>query len=611
MRQWKLWMMAAILTCGFLTTSCDDVVNALDNPTTQEEDVWNFEQLKIADSEFQPIEVSVAVLGSIGSSAEQQAAEYWFKNLTNQVTDETMVVITNKITEDNKADIAKVLERYGLLLLVEPTKENVEAYAHDMLLDPNAEFDNLELIGLSGFGDQFLSYKDEDDEASGDVVPTALSGDDIWEATPMEYLRLKAFAQWVEKVENKYTALQNQQAKAGTRGLTGKLNLASVSGTIERCVQLTSCPSFKSYHNNGRRDDWESCPLSVTCNYHIVPVYNFSEKADYYIISTDVSWDCSETLKGFKKIYHSGMFARDRRSLRFFPIECKFYSTPITANLSVTTPQPIIPQSAPQEKDVQLDESFSLNGEVSGGASAEIGLDGPSASANIDANLGFGAEQSKSEQFTTQQWTVGSYTSGTKLGHVIFIPDGYRPRLGGDDGIEIPSGPNYRQSIPVDEFWVWKVEGTKKNTFNSALTIQFTAEPTVGFYSYFFAVDGLDHNFSSKSMSKKITVPAPIRMDAGFLTIEVDNGLNVFEVKATDTKTKKVAALRKQTVKNGETISIGLLAGTDSGKKQYDIEIKMGETEATAKTYKSTSAQELDGSFQENKITTKLNFQLK
>ena len=112
-------------------------------------------------------------------------------------------------------------------------------------------------------------------------------------------------------------------------------------------------------------------------------------------------------------------------------------------------------------------------------------------------------------------------------------------------------------------------------------------------------------------MTKKVTIPAPIRMDAGFLTIEVDNGLNVFEVKATDTKTKKVAALRKQTVKNGETISIGLLAGTDSGKKQYDIEIKMGETEATAKTYKSTSAQELDGSFQENKITTKLNFQLK
>ena len=52
-------------------------------------------------------------------------------------------------------------------------------------------------------------------------------------------------------------------------------------------------------------------------------------------------------------------------------------------------------------------------------------------------------------------------------------------------------------------------------------------------------------------------------------------------------------------------------AGIIEMLKQYDIEIKMGETEATAKTYKSTSAQELDGSFQENKITTKLNFQLK
>jgi len=608
MRQLKLWMMAVILTCGFAITSCDDAVSVLDNPTTQEEeDVWNFEQLKIAD-DFQPITIPVAILGTMGSDAEQQAAEYWFKNLTNQVTDETMVVITNKITEANKADIAKVLERYGLLLLVEPTKENVETYAKDMLLDPNAEFDNLELIGLSGFGDQFLSYKDAEEESAGSVVPTALTGDDIWEATPMEYLRLKAFAQWVEKIDKKYTELQNLLAKAGTRGAAGKLDLASVSGTVDKCVQLTSNPTFGSYHNNGRRDDSENCPLSVTCNYHIVPVYNFSEQADYYLVSTDVHWDCTETLKGFKKIYHSGFFSRDRRSLRFFPIDCKFYSKPISSK-DITTPRGILPGSEPESKDVQVDESYSLNGEVSGGASAEIGLDGPSASANIDANLGFGAEQSKSEQFTTQQWTIGPTTVGNTVGHVIQIPDGYRPRLGGDDGIEIPSGVNYRQAIQVEEFWVWKVSGTQKNTYNSVLDIEFTAEPQVGFYSYFFSVDGLDHKFSSEKMSKKVTIPAPIRMDVGFLAIEADNG-NVFEVKAIDTKTKKVAALRKQTVKQGESISIGLLAGTDT-KKQYSIEIKMGATEATAKTYVSTSAQELDGSFQTNKITTSMNFQQK
>jgi hypothetical protein len=42
--------------------------------------------------------------------------------VTNQVTDETQVVIANEITESNKADIAKVLGRFGLLLLIEPTE---------------------------------------------------------------------------------------------------------------------------------------------------------------------------------------------------------------------------------------------------------------------------------------------------------------------------------------------------------------------------------------------------------------------------------------------------------------------------------------------------------
>ena len=33
MRQLKLWMMAAILTCGFLTTSCEGVMSESDNPS--------------------------------------------------------------------------------------------------------------------------------------------------------------------------------------------------------------------------------------------------------------------------------------------------------------------------------------------------------------------------------------------------------------------------------------------------------------------------------------------------------------------------------------------------------------------------------------------------
>ena len=46
MRQWKLWMMAAILTCGFLTTSCDEALSVLDNPAQPEKAPATPAQLK-------------------------------------------------------------------------------------------------------------------------------------------------------------------------------------------------------------------------------------------------------------------------------------------------------------------------------------------------------------------------------------------------------------------------------------------------------------------------------------------------------------------------------------------------------------------------------------
>ena len=46
MRQWKLWMMAAILICGFLTTSCDEALSVLDNPAQPEKAPATPAQLK-------------------------------------------------------------------------------------------------------------------------------------------------------------------------------------------------------------------------------------------------------------------------------------------------------------------------------------------------------------------------------------------------------------------------------------------------------------------------------------------------------------------------------------------------------------------------------------
>ena len=151
MKQLKMWMLAAILICGTaaMLTSC--VANE-DNstPTLEPEgEEVNYEKLEIDPGELQPIDIPVALLGSMSSQAEDMVAEYWFTNLTREVTDETMVVITDEITAGNEAAIADVLKRYGLLLLVDPNEANVRQYAEALGVDPNADYSNLELLGLS------------------------------------------------------------------------------------------------------------------------------------------------------------------------------------------------------------------------------------------------------------------------------------------------------------------------------------------------------------------------------------------------------------------------------------------------------------------------------
>ena len=88
-------MLAAILICGAsVFTSCKDND---DNPATaQEEDVApDMPTLKIDPNEFQPIDVSVALLGSLANnSADVEAAKYWLMDVTTSVTDETQTSIS-------------------------------------------------------------------------------------------------------------------------------------------------------------------------------------------------------------------------------------------------------------------------------------------------------------------------------------------------------------------------------------------------------------------------------------------------------------------------------------------------------------------------------------
>ena len=656
------WMLAIIFIFGIATgiTSCVIDDNAI-QPTAETTEEENIPDLEIDPSEFQPIDISVALLGSLSSYAEEEATRYWFTNVTNAVTDETIVVITDEITADNKAAIASVLERFGTMLLLEPKADNVKQYAKELGVDPNADYSKLELLGLTGFGDQFLSYNNgEDKEASDETLaPTSIASDDIWDIAPEEYLRLKAFAQWVDRIDKKYTEYQayleerekaiiaaDAELETGgslSRAMTrtgedeedsGILNLANLPG-IDRSTQAFSVEKdFKSFHNAGRSDDKDTCTLSVTCNYHFIPLYKFPEGkepgSDYYIVQASVGWDCTEMLKGWKKHPH-GTAARDRRSFLFFPLECKFWSEPKTTSgnyqVHVTADGGLWPGDVKAEKTVTNNRSFNLDGNVSGGFSGgrEKGKTGDQAtsssslSGNIDASIGIGANWSKEETFTVTQYEVSPYISNSKVGHIITVPggeDGWHPRLISkvNGGIEVPNGVNFKKSLPVSESWIWRVSGTQVNTDDEALSVQFSADVKVGWYSYFYSIDGLDEQIISTTIhGEKVGVPAPNRTDAGFLkitasTVEEGKQQHIFGVKVidvTDANNPTVYSDEKVSRKYGKTLTLGLPAN-----RTYSIELQMGAKRSEPKTYVLADNWTVKGRETEE-LDTDIDFELK
>lgn len=663
MRTFKLWMLAAILIC--VTTvglvSCIDKIDNPSQPTTEVEEEDDFQagrKLEIAASEFQPTDISTALLGSLSGYAEEEVVRYWFTNLTTQVTDETMVVITDEITADNEEAIAEVLNRYGMLLVVDPKEDNVKQYAEALGIDPDADYSTLELIGLTGLGDQFLSYNNgKEAEASDEpVAPSSIAEDDIWDIAPAAYLRLKAFAEWVEQIDKKYTdylaylvehekeilaaadELDNLSSRAFTRGDeketdTDKLNLVNLPGVDRKVHALDDEVIFESYDNVGRSNDKDTCVLSVTCNYHFIPLYKFPEGkepgSDYYIVETYVGWDCTKTLKGWKKHDHGS--GRDRRSFLFFPLECKFYSKPTTTNGSYSvqmTSEGLWPDAVKAEKTITNTRSFNIDGNVSGGVSGgkekgkqgETNTSGSNISGNFDASLGIGASWSKEETFTVQQWNVGPYVSDATVGHIITVPggdDGWHPRLKsrvtGD--IEVPNGVNFKQTLPVKENWIWRVSGTQVGTDDEALTVTFGADITVGWYSYFLPSHGLDEKLNSATVTAKtIKVSPPDRTDAGFFKIiaaSQDNDgkkLHIFRVKAIDVTDKNnpiVVADYPVATKYGKTLSLGLPAN-----RTYSIELQMGAKRADQQTYVLSENWTVQGRTTEE-LDTDIDFELK
>ena len=393
MRRFKLWMFAAIILCGTVTmiTSCS--FNE-DNPSSSSRAIPEGGDPK----DYQPSDFSVALLGSLGSYADEEVVRYWFTDVQTQVTDKTVVVITNEINETNKPAIAKVLERYGLLLVVDPTEANVKKYAEELGIDPDADYKNLEMIALSGFGDQFLSYGES---TSSDVAPTYIASDGIWDTAPQEFMGMYRFALWLDTVEAKFKEYKDYYAELNaddddeddvattravpetgtTRGdnvVSAMLHLANMP-KIDRSINLQWTKNLGSYDNAAYDRDYEDCTFSASCDYRLIPIYKYPVSSadpggDYYIVETTASWNCQSTLRPWHQNKHS---ITNRDSWCFFPHKCNLYSKaiPTKSDYQINVlpgDGALFPENPDHDTDIEDKRSFSLEGNLSAGGSGSV-----------------------------------------------------------------------------------------------------------------------------------------------------------------------------------------------------------------------------------------------
>ena len=253
------------------------------------------------------------------------------------------------------------------------------------------------------------------------------------------------------------------------------------------------------------------------------------------------------------------------------------------------------PDNVIHSKTVSNTRSFSINGNVSGGFNAgkEKGTAGGhdtgnnTLGGNVGASLGFGANWSKTETFSVAEYDVAKIVDGQKVGHTITVPggeDGYRPRMVNsslDQGFEVSGGVNFRKTLHTNEGWVWKVAGTTPDTDDSSLKVKVVATPKVSWSSYFYTSAELGVREYQYTMSKEFSIPAPNRMDVGFINIENTGdedgkALAIFGVRAIDVtdpnnKVNVYEKLEGVFVRKGKILNFALPAN-----KTYDIELEMG-----------------------------------
>jgi hypothetical protein len=114
-------------------------------------------------------------------------------------------------------------------------------------------------------------------------------------------------------------------------------------------------------------------------------------------------------------------------------------------------------------------------------------------------------------------------------------------------------------------------------------------------------------------MEKTIDIPAPVRMNVGFIKVEINSkdangkGLNCYAVKATDVtdkNNKRVVYFKEgMYVKYGQTLNLGLPAN-----RRYDIELTMGSKRKNRKAY-TLDDWALEGSLQTVALPTEGNFE--
>jgi adenosylcobyric acid synthase len=91
--------------------------------------------------------------------------------------------------------------------------------------------------------------------------------------------------------EEKYT----RQRSGRTCRLAGPWALLSDLPVSGYEIHMGDSKRYEGYIYDLYKDNQDDCPYDVTCNYRIIPIYDYQSEADYYIVQTSMNWNCKNT----------------------------------------------------------------------------------------------------------------------------------------------------------------------------------------------------------------------------------------------------------------------------------------------------------------------------